>query len=454
MQKVQFVGESNRASDNPSITSERLVNLYPERAPVGARSPYVLRSVLGYGIEHADLDNKIVRAAKAIDGSIFVAASGSIFEIEGNGTVTNRGAITDDDQTTIEANGALVTIAAGGDYYVLDGASLTTPGSGAFTSEGSVGYADQYTLISEQSGRRVEWTDLGDPKTREALSVKIKEGRSDNVLRVISTQGQVWVMGEESMEIWYNTGQANEAAFQRVPGAVIDYGLKAPVLAIEYKSRLFYVGADNAVYAATGTEPVAISNPALEKAISEDTPSHMFFYEDRAHQFVCIRFEDRPAWCYDLRERLWHERSTGVDGGPWEVVQAVFAFGRWHGVTDLGSVRRLARTNQDGTNPLLRTATSRPLYINGDQFTVSSLEFLGQPGLTGIDRNVKMMVRPSWDGGVTFRDERFAPGGAIGEYSTRSRLVSFGRGRHFAVRVAMSDPLEWPMESDAVVEVA
>lgn len=453
--KVQFVAQSSRMDDNPGLTGERLINLYPEAAASGARSPWLLRSVLGYEeTAFGDLDNKVVRAARQVGDKVFVVASGRLYEVDDAGAETDRGAIEDDAATTISDNNGSVTIAAGSNYYVWDGATLSTPGSGAFSDEGSVAFIDQYTVISQKDGRLVEWTPLATPGTRSALNVKTKEGRTDNVVRVVAASGYIYVLGERSTEIWANTGQANAAAFQRLPGAVIDQGVKAANLADEFEDQLFMVGEDNVAYVSAGGAFQVISTAAVNYALEQETPTNTFFYEDRGHKFWCVRFADRPAWCYDLATGIWHERASGIGANAWDVVATVFAFGKWLALSRLGEIREMARTNKDGANVLRREATSLPLEQDGEFFSVDALEFRVMNGFSDLGRDVAIMAAKSTDGGATFGLERTTNIGRQGQYGLRGRFRSWGTQRQFTARVAMTDAIETPIEASALVEIS
>lgn len=455
MPKVLFASKSARSGDNPGLTSERLVNCYAEIAEGGARSQVVLRSALGYDeTSFADLNNKVVRAVHVADGKIWVVASGRLFEIQSTGATFNRAAVLDDAETIISDNDGKIIIVSGDAYQVWDGAAMQTPGSGAFAAVGSAAFIDQYTVLSQSNGRLVEWLTLADPLTRNALNVKAKEGETDNVRRVISSSGYLWVLGEQSTEIWVNTGQANQDAFDRLPGAVIQQGVKNKVLCDEFEDNLFIVGEDDVAYVSSGTGFRPVSTPAVNKALAAATPTQTFFYEDRGHKFWCIRFEDSPAWCFDLTTGDWHERATGATTNAWEIVSTFRAFNKWFAITALGVIYELKRANKDGATAMRREAVSRPLESDGDQFSLDVVEFRVANGFADVGRDVTIMASLSKDGGSTFGLERTKTIGGIGEYGRRGRFTSWGTSRQFTMKMAISDPAELPVEGEAVVEIS
>lgn len=462
MPKVNFAKESALSGDNPGVTAQRLVNCYASPTSLGARSPFVLRSVLGYdAARFGDVVNYVPVAALGGEDYLFVIASGRLFSISSLGASTLLGSVASAEDAIMARIEGGVAVASGGDYFVWDGAALTKPEGGAFTSEGSVAFLDQYTVISEEGGRRVEWTELAAPASRNASHVKIKEGRPDNVLRVLAAQGRLWVMGESSSEVWYNTGEAGALAFERVPGGVIDTGILGKTLCMDYQNAVYLVGDDKVVYRASGLSLEPISTSAVSRAIEQETPTHVFAYEDRGHKFICIRFAERPAWCFDLATGGWHERMTGVDFGGWNAVAASKSYGQSLAVTATGDIEYLSRSNADRETPLKRVMVSLPLDLEGRYLSASMAEFRIQAGLGSVDDDAggvldidaTATLRVSRDGGATFGPEKSAGIGRRGQYGKRVRFRGLGRSDHWTFELSVSDSAELPVESMALLEV-
>lgn len=452
MPKVTFASQSSRSADNIAFSPERLLNLYPEFGPEGAKGIMLLRSVLGQ-TSFANLGTNTLRAMGEVNGVLYAVGGGNLYSISSGGTTSSLGAVSDDTVTTISGNGTNVTVCAGGNYYVWDGATMSEPGSGRFSSEGTVSFMDQYTIISQQSGQEFEWTTLADPATRVASQYATNESANDDTLRVLADRRELWFFGEQSTEVWYNTGQGGVNAFARLNGGALETGVLAANLAVKADAGIFFIGDDKVAYLASGLQLQPISTPAVNQAIDDSTPTHCFYYEDRGHRFFCIRFSDRPAWCYDASTGLWHERSTGVNHGAWEVIATAKAFGKWYHATSTGVIYEASRTNADVSHALRRTAISRNLYLEGNQFTVAELEFLMRLGDHTLGRDATLMLKVSRDGGRTFGSEMTLSAGGLGEFETRVIKRALGRGRQFCVDVSMTDADEITLYSDANVRV-
>jgi hypothetical protein len=443
-----------------------------------------LRSVPGLR-DFATIRGPFIRAMTTVQGVPHVVSRGGLYKIAESGAVTYLAAVTEDADTSIAGHRAAVTISAGGAYYVYASGAITQPGSGRISSVGSVAFQSQYTLMAQRAGRELEWTVAGTPGTRNALYFATAEARDDNIVRIMASGQYVYVFKECSTEVWQPFGSTTNA-FKVVPGAVIQTGLKDFNLVCETPAGLFLVGSDGVAYMTQGAGLMAVSTPACNQALKTSTPTHCFYYEDRGHPFCCIRFNDRPAWCFDASMSVWHERSSGADHKPWDVTHAVFAYGQWLLASRLGRIYNLGPEPHDFGKTLRRTVVSRALYSEGNRFTVHCLEFMGNFGVSGvmetgpnymldelgfpmkdeegkpmmmesstpgdpIQRPTRMWIRASPDGGHTFGKIRVKDIGKGGQWTATCRFRNLGEFRQFAVEANITDPVDILLLSEANV---
>jgi hypothetical protein len=216
--KLSLASKSAADSFNKSITSERLINVYPVPAPLGAQAMYELRSVPGLRARGV-VPGPFFRAFRAVEGVLYAVSRSVLIRINEDATTAELGSIVDDENTAMAGHRSNVTIAAGTNYYVWDGSTLTQPGDGRFLDVGSVAFLSQFTLLSELDGREIEWSVVGDPKTRNALYFATAEGRDDKNVRLIDSGANFIVFKQQSMELWGSAGAAEEA-FTRVEGVL------------------------------------------------------------------------------------------------------------------------------------------------------------------------------------------------------------------------------------------
>jgi len=459
MPAIEFVTQSNRDSDNRAATTERLVNFYPEPLPQGARAQFSLRSVLG-AMPFANTDAVFIRALEVVPDldntsadRLFAIFGGMIAQIDAAGGVSIIYAVADDVNTTISGNSGDVTICSGGQYRLWDGATLTSPTAGAFSDFGSVEYVGGYTLLTERNGRRLQWSALRDPSSLPGLNFATAEARYDVILRGVAINGNYWIFKTTSIEIWQVTGLASENAFSAIPGLVLERGLRGFNLVTKFRGGAFFIGSDNVPYLAGGSEIKALPNLGVQTAIENGDPTHCHYHEDEGHQFLCIRFRDRPAWVFDLATGLWHERAEGEDDA-WSATASVRAFGSWRTAHTDGTVRTLQRSNSDGSDALIRRAVSQTVYNGGERFRVGKLEIVGRVGRSDLGREARLGLRISRDGGNTFGPSIERDMGDLGEYEQRMVFRTLGQARAFAAEVRVSDAADLNIYSSANLVLA
>ena len=479
-----LASQSSADRGNLAPTTERLVNCYMVPAPEGSVAGWAIRSVPSMR-DFSSVPGPFLRAMARVEEQLYVVGAGGLYLVRSDGTTAYLAAIPDDPNTVIVGHRDAVTITAGGAYYVWDGAALTQPAGGTTATQGSVAFLDQFTLMAELGGRMIEWTTVGDPTTRNGLYFATAEARDDDIIRIIEAGPYLAVMKRHSAELWASTGLGGTRAFERLSGAVMEKGLLAFNLVARLPDEVFYIGEDHVAYVGSPTGAARVSPPHVTAAIRDGQPTHCFYYEDRGHQFCVIRFADRPAWVFDAATGKWHERSTGTEHGPWDVVAAVKCFGEWHFADRLGAIFRVGATPVDSQAPLRRTIVTQPIYSDGKRFTISLLELTGLFGQYSVEETApdwitdemgfprtdedgqyllgdavpvdtyqrpgRLWARVSSDGGFTWGVPRVKEIGGLGQYATQVEFRSMGQFRHFTMEINITDPVDVPLLSEANV---
>lgn len=442
MPMLGFFGQSSRDSDNIAANPSRLVNMYREPVPEGGRGSAVLKSVLGLE-PFSDLPGVWTRAMGEFNGKLFAVAGGKLQEIAADGGYTDRGSVADDENTSISGNNGDVTVVAGGLYYRWDGTTLNNPTAGAFSSFGSHDYIGNYTVLTEKDGRRFQWSDIADANSLPGLNFSTADGRDDNLVRPFAINGVLYLFKQTSHEVWYVTGGAGAAAFERQAGGVVDIGLKGHNLITRIPGAAFFVGDDNRAHLVSGqVQPVSI--PPVETAIKDCQPRACFTYEDEGHTFCVITFRDCAAWVYDLALGEWHERAEGVTLDPWTATASAKVNGEWYCGRDDASLFRFAAIGTDNNGPLVREATSRTLYQDGQRFSVSELELFPRQGF----QSATIELEVSRDGGLTWTPPKPRQIGPVGNYGGRVIWRNLGQCRQITARVRFSEAQAFTMLSE------
>lgn len=452
MAKYTFFTQAARDGSNVAASSEELVNVYPEAAPGDARTRIALRSVPGE-VEFSNYGPPLVRQLEEANGKLWAVAGGNLYQIDADGSVNNRGVVGNSTETAISGNGANVCVVANGAYSVWDGTTLTNPGGQAFSSFGSVTFANYDTILTELNGRRFQWSATADAKTFNALNFATAEQRNGNIIRATVDRAQLYLFTEACIEIWRSNGTSGATRYQFLTVIDTGRGLKGYHLLARDAFGMFFVANDGVAYILSADGIVPVSTPAVQTDINEGTATACFYYEDRGHKFCVIRFSDRPAWVYDLTTQLWHRRQSGVNREPWGVQRMAYAFDKWLGSDDFGTVVELQRTNSDRGFPLKRMMRGKPIYMDGKKFSVREFEALCSVGESNLGRDAEIMLRWSWDGGQTWEGPRTESAGTLGDYEVQVEFYGLGRGEQFTPEISCTDITDIVFYSDAVMEL-
>lgn len=450
MPKFEWVGAARADSDNTQFDPSRLLNCYRERHGGG----FVIKSVMGM-TSHTTLTGVFMREMQQVGGNLYAAHGGKLYRVSAMGTTVTEGTILDAADTTISGNNGAITVAAGGEYYSIEGEVTSTPATGAFNNIGSVSFIGQRTVLTEKDGPRIQWSDPADSTTFDALNFATAESRDDNLIRGMVINGQFWAFGERSIERWYLSGSSNTSEFLLpVSGSTMDIGLKAFGLITEVTDGAFMVGSDNLPRLISGGAASIAANPSVVTAISQGQPDRCFFYEDEGQKICVIKFLDRPAWCYDLATQEWHERAEGELFSPWSAVSAARAYGESFVGTQLGGIYKMTRTNEDATGPLLRRIVTRTIENDGNSFTLDLVQLKARMGMSDLGRDAQVMIRTSRDEGETWSRERWRSLGRLGQYRTKAKLHSLGWFKDTAnLEFTISDPAEIPVDAVGYLEL-
>lgn len=428
-----FAAQSLLHEGQRRLTTERVVNLYAE--PLAARQPLTLRSTPGL-VDVTQLEDGRVEAMHSDGTTLHAAVNGRLVTWNGT-TATDRGALATGRATMANRGTAELAIVAGGRYFVFDGTTLTEVAGTAFTSIGSVDFIDGFMVLTEAGGQRHAVSDLNDALTLPAADFASAEHRGDNLVRVLSNGGLLWLFGVQTTEIWENVGNATGSPFSPLQSTIVEKGLRSVAEAARMDNSVFWIGSDHRAYRAGDFTPQKVSPGPVDAAIQAHTGAVCFTYAHQGHDFFVIRFSDRPAWVFDAATQMWHERATGADFDAWEVTATVEHRGVWYAGTETGHLCTFGGY-QDRGAVLRREATGRNISQGGDRFRVAKLDLRCEAGTGGT-----VMLSLSKDGGATFSRERLRSVGGVGDYRRRVQWNGLGQMRECAVRVACTDNVDF-----------
>lgn len=457
-----------------SAASQRLVNLYPEAQEGGPRKGNVARFVGTPGLHRrATLGAGTIRGVhRTSTGRLFVVSGAYLYEVFSHwDSVLFGGNLSSSvGRVSMVDDGTRLLIGDGGStaYVVeLDTGSTVSEVTDANCPGGHVTWQDGYFIHTVPNTGRFAISGLNDV-TYDALDTATAEGRPDNLVMALSVNRRLWLFGEQTTEVWQNTGAA-DFPFERDPSVFIETGTVAAGTCVRVGNSVAWVGNDErgrgTVWHAEGVQPTRISTHAVERALEGYAAlehASAFAYQQRGHEFYQLSVpasttDAGGTWVYDFATGKWHERSYQSANGE-EPHRA------WCGTVAFGQV--VAGDREDGRlytyeldyytddgDPIRRVRQTPHIEQGGKRIRYNAFELYAEPGvgLSGGDTRAGFphvqgqapIVYLSWsdDGGHTWSNEHEASMGLEGEYKTRIKWRRLGVGRDRVFRVATSEPV-------------
>lgn len=425
--QYEFAAPSAKDPDSAWANSARLLNFY--REPVGDGN-VVLKPVPGME-RFGSIDANYCREARWVNGRLYVAQGEGLYEVQEGGASVFLGSIPINGDVSIagyqNADGTFeVAVVAGKRYFVWDGSTLEEPladeSQGAFFDIGGVEFFGQRFVLTEASGRRVQWSGLLDGKTFDG-SFATTETTPDMNVRPVSVGGNLWIFKERSMEVWYATATGLAA----VPSATTQRGLKDFRLVVPIPDGCFFVSHDGL---AMVSNTLRASNVPVETSIATEDPQRVSTYRVEGHRFCVIHFEGRPSWVFDLATQEWHERQE--NDGPWGAAKVLEAYGGQFAIDNFGEVFKLTGGTDDGL-PRVCRAQGRTVAGGVSYFRIPEFRVNAAAGSGG-----ELRLRVSKDRGRTWSQPHARNLGNSGRYNTETVWRNLGRFLNFTAEIAYS----------------
>ncbi len=454
MPQIQWSVNSYQARALP-LSAQRIVNFYAEQAPKDAKDPVVLYGTPGIKAFAASVGDGPIRGGLNFNGILFAVSGNTLYEVDSAGSATDRGTInTSAGPVSMSQNKAttpelIIVDGADGWIYTTTGGLVKITDPDFFPAD-VVDFQDQYFILNRSGTGQFFLSDLNAGTVYNATDIATAEGSPDNLVSLISNHLELWLFGEKTTEVWYNSG-ASDFPFSRFSGALLERGCAAAFSVAEDDNTIFWLAEDRIVYRATGYTPQRISQHGVEEAFRTYTTisdAEAFIYTMAGHKFYVLTFPAEDAtWVYDISTGLWHEReSSGM--GRWRASVHVEVYGK-HLVGDFedGKIGELdLDTYQEYGVTMQGIVTGPPVYADRRRVFHYRFELDIEAGVgltSGQGSDPQVWLDYSDDGGRTFSARKpFRSMGKIGAYRQRLRWLRLGQARQRIYRLMVSDPVK------------
>ncbi len=454
MPPINFALESYESRALP-LSAQRVVNYFAETAPKNAKRPAVLLNSPGIKAFGAGGLAGQVRGGLEMGGVLYIVAGATFYSVTNAGVATSLGTInTTGTRVSMAANRAapqelgFVDGTDGWTYDTTNGLVQITDVD--FKSAKTIAFIDGYFVFDRTGTSQFFISNLDNGQVYTSTDIANAEGSPDEVIAVAANHRELWVFGEETIEVYFNSGNTS-FPFERISGAYLERGCIAAFSVAQDDNTLFWLGDDKIVYRADGYKPARISTHAIEDAIggySDVSDAFAYFITLNGHKFYHLAFPTGGAtFVYDAATGLWHEReSLGAryfraahyfDAYDKHIIGDAFQ-GRL-GELDLDTFTEFGDTMQG-------IVTGPPIYEDGNRMFHRRLEIEIESGVgltTGQGSNPQMWMDYSDDGGRKYSLRKVSKTmGAIGVNKARLRWLRLGSARDRVYRLTVADPVK------------
>jgi len=439
LQKVPFAISSGGSYSDRNNNSE-LLNLYVHMEEQGSKSNHILINTSGLELL-GEVDYTIFGVYEFLN-KIYVATEQALFVYHSDSqTFDNLGTVSFDRKVTFADNGIDLMIVGNTGYAY-------TPSTGSIKNmalkEGwypaaMVTYMDGYFIFNRTSTGQFFISKLYSTEI-DPIDWASAESAPDDTIGVIVASRQLWIMGERTAEVWYDSGDP-DFPFTRISGAVSDIGCSNHQTIAKIRDNILFAGTDNKVYLTNGYTPSPISTAAIEKHLSDADRTTLiaFTYTENGHWFYVLSIDNDKTFVYDLNTAQWHTRASGNEG-RWTISGAINLYESGNIVGYSGKkfhAISIDNLTENGER-IRREAVSLPVNNTVNRIRIHEVQLDIE---VAYDDEATVILQLSKDSGATWSNNNLAYTGKVGERSTRVRWQRLGQTRDAIFRIVITDAI-------------
>ena len=312
-----YVARSTNAAD------ARLVNLYAEATAEGGKEAGFLSRAPGLRTL-TTVGSGPIRGLWTFGQYAYVVSGLELYRMSADYGSSLLGSVTGTGPVSMTDNGIQLFIACNGPGFIYNANTgvFSVIGDPDFAGAVSVGFIDGYFVFTQPNSQIFWVTTLYDGTSIDPLDFASAEGSPDGIVGMIVDHREVWLLGTNSVEVWYDAGNT-DFPLARIQGAYAEVGCAATFSVAKLDNGIFWLGSDargsGIVYRSKGYTPVRVSTSAVEYAIQNYaviSDAVAYTYQQQGHTFYVLTFPSAGAtWVYDASTDLWHERAGwGANG--------------------------------------------------------------------------------------------------------------------------------------------
>lgn len=458
---VNITGPTAQSRSRP-LSSQLTQNFYAELVDApGAKSRYVLHSFPG--MKPFGNAVGVGRGMFEHNGVLYKVTGTTLYSVSASGAHTALGTIPGTARCIFDGIGSNVVVVTQGVPYLYNGSTVAAITDVDLETPNSATHLNNIIIYDGDGGRFCS-SDVGDATSIDGANYATAESRPDDLVRVYAFNQLLFLLGQKSIEIWWNDG-AGSPPFSRVEGGIISVGLGALHSVASNDQAMYWLGDDSHVYRYAGQTSERVSSTSIHHEIANlgsvsDAIGLCFNLENQDFYLLTLPVANK-SWLFS-ESTGWTTLSSG--GGRTYIASYAYVYRR-HLVEDYrnGNIYELdLNTYTDNGTEQVRIRDTAPIHgalfgAPGKRVELNRFELIMETGVglsAGQGINPKVALSFSDDGGRTFGTEMWAEMGASGEFQHSVSWSGLGSFYERILRVMVSDPVAVSIHSaSADVEV-
>ena len=460
---IPLLGEQS-TSRIAKVNDQQTINLYPQVESGSAKSQLTLLSTPGLS-KITTIGTGPSRANPVRwGGNLYGVSGNSLWKMDTSDVVTIVGTLNTSSGWCILAGGRThLGVVDGTNGYYTDGSTTTQIADADFPNGAThISYLDGYFICGKPATDQFYTSASEDITSWAALDFASAEANPDNILAHISTDKDLFLFGGETVQIFYNSGNA-DFTFSPYPN-VIEYGIQAKYSLAKDETGLYCLaispGGGLSVVKIVGFQGAQISDQDMTWTINQLTTTDDAIgaiYNMKGQNYYILTFPSEDVtYAFNVQTGLAHRLKSYGLGRHRALGYGSLGTRQFVGDYDNAKLYELSFSMYtEDTAIIERYRRARVIHLNNQRIQYHELVIDVKSGVGNVaDPTPVMELRWSDDGGNTWSNWIPKSLGATGAYSTRCVWHRLGtsRGRTFEFRC--TDQVEFEViDAFANVEV-
>lgn len=411
--------------DQPRLR-ENLINLFNNGSGL-IRTPSIDLVGVGYGL---------CRGWGLFQGEAYFCSGKRFIRVNADDSIDDLGEMSGGDIVTMASTAnEMAIVVRGGNSYVWDGSTLTdTTLNPNFEFYQDVAVINQRAFYVPLNGGPIAFSEVNDLGTINAANFIDAQLLPDNNVGNINYRNNMYILGEQSIEAFRPTGNADIPIQRDEAGSIFDTGYVAGK--VLYADTFGFLGRlRNGSFGfhvmGQGKCP-RISNPAVEEILNEQYNVEELAecvgmrYKWKGYEVVVFTLQ-RHTFCFSNGN--WFFQESRISGenvqSPWCGIHLVFAYGRYLiGDRSCANIGSLADGKADYGENIEREIVTFVRVPRNEYFSFSTLTWDCLVG-TGSENSDTIGISVSQDG-LLYGPMVWRSLGELGSYRKMIRWVMAG----------------------------